>query len=304
MNISGKISNWFARCSVLTIVFLVITYLLTLTGCNKENHDYENHRSSYFRNISTEEYPDTMFTCLTYNIQLGFRGHHDPWNPDHAGGTGEHLEDLVQVIKKINPTIIALQEVPRNRHNIEIGDYIEAIAEELNMNYAFGAHGYNDPTGIYPVHGEWGNAILSKHEILGIENIEISYLNKWSKRSLLSAELKVDSNKTIHVVSIHYGLRLDEYNEGLENTLAYIETLVGPVILMGDFNPQFGIDSIRNRLREAGMQDADSGFLHGGDRIFYSEVHFLTSEIGSYYDTVNWISDHPANYCKLKANGR
>jgi endonuclease/exonuclease/phosphatase family metal-dependent hydrolase len=289
----------FSIAPLMNFICLITTASIIVSGCKKEPHDYENHRTSYYTNIRNDEYLDTIFTCLTYNIQLGFKAHHDPWNADQVGGTNENLTSLVEVIKKIDPSIIALQEVPRNRHNTEIKVYIEELARRLNMNYAFGSHGFNDPTGIYPVHGEWGNGILSKYQILNIENIEISYLDKWRKRSLLSAELKVNGNKNIHVITIHYGLTLDEYNSGLENTKAYIDFLQGPVILAGDFNPQFGVRELRDEMEKIEMADADSGFLHGGDRIYYSGTHFTFESLGHYYDTVNWTTDHPANYCTL-----
>lgn len=280
----------------------IILIVLILNSCYKEPHDYENHRTSYFKNVSNYTGKDSMLTCLTFNIQLGFNAYQDPWDADEIGGTQQQLDNLVQIIEHIDPIIIALQEVPRNRYNTEIKYYIEAIAERLDMNFSFGSYGYNDPEGIWPIHGEWGNAILSKYEILGIKNIEVSYVDKWGKRSILDALLKLNDTLSIHVISVHYGRRLNEYNDGLRNTKDYIKTITGPVILMGDFNPQFGPELLSNDLQQSGLSCSDAYSVHGGDMIFYSKKDFTIDNIGSYYDTINWTSDHPANYSTLKLN--
>lgn len=278
---------------------LIIWIILILHSCSKEPYDYENDRSTYYKNIITNYKSDSSLTCLTYNIQLGFKSFQDPWNADEVGGTKEQLDNLASIIDSINPMLIALQEVPRNRYNTVIKDYIESLSEKLDMNYAFGSHGYNDPEGIYPVHGEWGNAILSKYEILEINNIEVSYIDKWRKRSILDVRLKINDTLSIHVISLHYGLSSSEYNEGIENTIKHIKTISEPIVLMGDFNPQFGLPPLWDELSELGLIDTDSTFLHGGDRIFYSETDFNLDYIDMLYDTINWTSDHPANFSKL-----
>lgn len=277
----------------------MILIILLLHSCSQEPYDYENDRTTYYNNLSINNISDSLIICLTYNIQLGFKANQNPWNVDEMGGTTEQLDNLIRIIDSINPTIIALQEVPRNRYNTEIKDYIKAISERLQMNYAFGSHGYNDAEGIYPIHGEWGNAILSKYEILELKNIEVSYVDKWRKRSILDARLKIN-NTSIHVITLHYGLTANEFNEGLENTKGYFQTINEPIILMGDFNPLFGINQLSNEFQESGLVDSDSTILHGGDRIFYTVRDFTLENIGSIYDTINWTSDHPANFCKLK----
>ncbi|MBT6834646.1 MAG: hypothetical protein HOA61_01260 [Bacteroidetes bacterium] len=278
----------------------LIWLIILLQACSKDPYDYENDRSSYFENGVTNYQSDSEMICLTYNIQLGFKAFQDPWNADEVGGTNEQLDNIVQIIDSINPVIIALQEVPLNRYNTAIEDYVEALADKLHMNFAFGSHGYNDPMGIYPVHGEWGNAILSKYEIIEINNIQVSYLNKWAKRSILDVRLKINDSLAIHVISLHFGLTSTEYNNGLINTINYLKTISEPCILMGDFNPQFGLFQLAESLDVIGLKDSDSTFLHAGDRIFYSEANFSVGQIGSLYDTINWTSDHPANFSHLK----
>ncbi len=137
---------------------------ILLLSCNKtqDPFDYENERTSYFKNIREQSYEDSIISCVTYNIQLGFKAGQDPWQKDVIGASAAQIQNITDLLKRINPDIVALQEVPRNRYNTEVKDFLEKLAAEMNMNYAFGSHGFNDPNGIYPVYGEWGTAILTK----------------------------------------------------------------------------------------------------------------------------------------------
>jgi endonuclease/exonuclease/phosphatase family metal-dependent hydrolase len=278
-------------------IFYITILLLLLQACKKEPHDYDNHRTSYFENINNQIFNDSVITCLTYNIQLGFKANQSPWDADQIGGDHEHIQNIVDIINHIDPDIIALQEVPRNRSNTVIKNFIEELATLLQMNYAFGAHGYNDV--IYPMDGEWGNAILTKFHIIEIHNIEVIYVDTWKKRSILDTWLKINDSINIHSISLHYGNVLSEFEDGIRNTKNYIQNLTDPIILMGDYNPQFGTIDLIKRFESEDLADPDSTFLHGGDRILFSNYFFYPLEAGKRYDTINWTSDHPANFCTL-----
>jgi endonuclease/exonuclease/phosphatase family metal-dependent hydrolase len=262
-------------------------------SCKKEEIDYEHSRSSYFINIKEGPYNDTAITCITFNIHLGFRAYQDPWNKDETGADGEQVKNIARTLKKMNPDVIALQEVPLNRYNAVIKNFPEALAQELDMNYAFGSHGYNDPSGVYPVYGEWGTVILTKYKILDINNIEVEYVSKWEKRSMLDVFVEINPAMTIHVMSLHY-LPIDQ---GIPNTANYLKQISGPIILMGDFNYTGEIAD----FKKTGLLDVDSTYKNNWiDRIFYSDSYFQCTEFGGIPDSLWWISDHPANYGILK----
>ena len=100
----------------------IILLALLLISCEKEPYDYETYRTSYFKNIAISNYNDSTIICVTYNIQLGFNAFSDPWDQSLIGATEEKLKNITNVLKQIDPDIIALQEVPRNRYNTEIKD--------------------------------------------------------------------------------------------------------------------------------------------------------------------------------------
>lgn len=277
-----------------TLVLLAYVLLL-VTSCKKEETDYENNRTSFFRNINDSACSDSIIMCVTYNIQLGFSADKNPWNKDAYGADNEQIKKISEYVKKVNPDIIALQEVPRNRSNALVKNFIEELASKLNMNYAFGSHGYNDPYGIYPVVGEWGTAILTKYRIVGIHDEQVEYVSIWEKRSLLDVELEASGKRRFHAISLHY-LPSDQ---GIPNTARYISGLNSAVICMGDFNMVGEIPA----FRDLGLKDSDSTYSnHGIDRIFYSAGKFSCKGLGTIADSMPGISDHLANFALLKTN--
>lgn len=276
--------------SIINLFFI----LFLLPSCNKNHdpYDYENERTSYFKNIHEQTYEDSIIVCVTYNIQLGFKANQDPWQKDIIGANEEQIQNIADVLKQINPDIIALQEVPRNRYNAKVKDFLEKLAIKMNMNYAYGSHGFNDPNGIYPVYGEWGTAILTKYKILDISNVQIEYVDKWQKRSLLRAKIKINNSDILHTVSLHYLL----IQGGITNTANYLKQIHEPIILMGDFNYTGEIPE----FNELGLNDVDLTYEKNWiDRIFYSKNYFKFLEFGSLSDTIG-VSDHSANYGIIK----
>lgn len=284
------------RCCIYGFILLMVLG----PACTREPHDYEHHRTSYFRNIHDSSYNDSILVCATFNIQLGFPATKNPWDKNISGADRVQVERIAAMVRQVDADIVALQEVPRNRYNAVIKDFIEKLATRLNMNYAFGAHGYNDPEGIYPVHGEWGNAILSKYRIEGIENTEVSYVDQWQKRSILCTLLEINGSFRLNAISYHYDNGLGEMNEAIGNTKLYLSRLSDPVIMMGDSNYQWAVDEYYLEFDEAGLADADSTYLTGIDRILFSRNAFQCLGAASWYDTINFTSDHPLNSCLLK----
>lgn len=273
--------------------------IIILISCDKNLPDYAHHRTAYFKNLHEQNFSDTTLVCATFNIQLGFPATKDPWNSALTGADSLQIEHIAAMIRQVDADVVALQEVPRNRYNAVIKDFIEQLATRLDMNYAFGAHGYNDPTGIYPVHGEWGNAILSKYTITGIENIEVSVVDQWQKRSILSARLKLNDSFSLNAISLHYDNGLGEMNEAIANTRIYLRQLNEPVVLMGDSNYQWEVEKYYTEFEGEGLADADSSSLTGIDRILFTKISFHCQQVNSWYDTIFYTSDHPLNWCRL-----
>jgi endonuclease/exonuclease/phosphatase family metal-dependent hydrolase len=263
-------------------------------SCKDDQPDY-TQRASYFKNIIEGSVADSLIRVVSLNIQLGFTATQDPWNKDVFGGSRAHIDSLASHLRRIHPDIICLQEVPRNRYNTVVKDFIETLAAELNMNYAFGAHGYNDPTGIVPVHGEWGNAILTKFKILNIENRENEYNSVWERRSILLASV-LASKDTLEVYSLHF----IPTNQAVPNALTFFNQKKDKKqIIAGDFNMNFVNDLELAGYRDIFNSDSTGTLLYSIDKIFVSDQYFSYGKTGIISGNPE-ISDHPAVYCYLK----
>jgi endonuclease/exonuclease/phosphatase family metal-dependent hydrolase len=145
------------------------------------------------------------------------------WNIHNGVGIDDQydIDRISSVIKTQNPDIIGLQEVEE--------DMAAYIADELDMEYIFGAD-YDD---------DEGNAILSKYPIEDVQNL---YLSPDNARSLIRAEIIIDSEKWYFFIT-HLSLRPTEDN--LRQTKQILSKVLKGysrrVVLIGDFN--FGPDS-------------------------------------------------------------
>jgi endonuclease/exonuclease/phosphatase family metal-dependent hydrolase len=270
---------------------LIIFLLTTLFSCKKDP-PVEGTKYSYFKNYFYNSYQDSSVTVLIYNVQLGFTSSQDPWDKNQIGATPNHIYDIAEIIRQVNPSIILLQEVPINRSNIKVKHFIEALADSLKMNFAYGGDGPNDPYGVWPVKGIWGNATLSKFPIMEIENIEVYNDSKWKRRSVLRAEIKFNDNLIINVYNLHHSGT--DGNE-MANTKKFIDASKFPIIAGGDFNRGYGNFEL-NLL--SGLQDIFKNNINGIDRIYssFNDTIFQTGTISG----SNIVSDHWAYFAKVK----
>lgn len=269
------------------------TVLLLTFSCKKDQTDH-SHRTRFFKNITTPALPfDSLLTVVIYNIQLGFPVGQDPWDPTIVGCTPDHLDSLFMVMQELDPDIILLQEVPHNRPNTVIRDFTQLMAEKLNMNYAFGSHGYNEAYTGRVITGEWGNAIFSKYPITEIENRETFYLDKWVRRSTLKAVLDLGNNIKTDVFSLHH---LPSGDDEMDATAQFIDESANPVIVGGDFNRGFGHPEFDKLM----LQNTFAGAIPFIDRI-YTSTNFDSLSIGI-IEKSKGISDHWAFYADLKYN--
>ncbi len=288
---------------VTPIVFLA---LLLFHGCLVLGLEpsYEE-RTSYVVNQfpNNDSNADTILTCISYNIQCGFPANMSPWTASDIGATKKHIQSLAQHIKTLNPDIVCLQEVARNRSNMEVKNLLEELAKELNMNYAFGAHGYNDATGVEPVQGEWGNAVLSRFTIESMENVEVERIDVWQRRSILSVIVK-NGNKRIAVSSLHF-IPTDNSEslaaQHFSNTSSAYNSL--PRIIAGDFNmgevPKFAALGLSDALALAEPSTDDTAI----DKILFSTTNFILLQAGEHTkgfgDPTDTLSDHRAVFAVL-----
>lgn len=165
---------------------------------------------------------DTL-RILTYNV------HH--CNP--PGKTIIDVPAIVNVVRKSNASIVALQEIDVNnsRSGKEL-DQAAAIAKECGMYFCFGK-------AIDFAGGAYGVAILAKYPISEVETMLLSKNAdpKTEQRVLLTARLAIGKNKFIRFASTHLDV-VNEANRGqqVNEIIKKMDNDSLPFIIGGDFN--------------------------------------------------------------------
>jgi len=159
---------------------------------------------------------------MTYNIR-------------HAYGADkvQDLNRVVKVISEISPDVLILNEVDEG--NLRSLGVFQAkyIAKELGMKYVFGAtEGRKD----------YGNAVLSKYEIMESETFDLPQ-PKWMKavtRGCVRVRVEVEG-QLLDVYGTHLGLGgFQEIQKELGAIYdKYLEYGI-PSVIAGDFNLEYG----------------------------------------------------------------
>ena len=211
---------------------------------------------------------------LTYNIQQGYS----------EDGRKNHLGQL-ELIREIDPDVIALQESDTNRISGGNSDIVRTFADHLNL------YSYYGPK---VVPGTFGIALLSKYPI---QNPRTFYMySEGEQTATIWAQITV-GDQTFNLFVTHLG------NDGpivqQQAILKEVDALPN-VIAMGDFN--FRPDTEQYRLTRTILEDAwllkwpsgvdDQGF-NPTDRIDHVFVSRGINIAEARY-IVSPASDHPA----------
>jgi endonuclease/exonuclease/phosphatase family metal-dependent hydrolase len=165
--------------------------------------------------MKAENPADAIVSIMSYNI--------------HNGTGRDGIRDygrIAQVIKEIDPDIVALQEVDSvNARNGNLNGAAE-IANAAGMHWTFGASLKNFRGGSY------GNAILSKEKPLSYKNIPLESPND-EDRALLIAEFK-----DYYFCCAHLSLNDTDREESCVTILNEMRKLPSKklIFLCGDFN--------------------------------------------------------------------
>ena len=159
-----------------------------------------------------EEPAEGVIRILTYNIRncIGMDGKTD-------------FDRVADVIKAINPHVVALQEVDSVTRRMDDADVLKILAEKTGMYYRYGP-------AISFQGGKYGNGVLSKEKPFGYSYIPLP--GRQERRSLLKVEFDD---------FILYGTHLNNrYAGDRHGSVMIIDYEVKgsgkPVILAGDIN--------------------------------------------------------------------
>jgi endonuclease/exonuclease/phosphatase family metal-dependent hydrolase len=208
-------------------------------------------------------------------------------------GCTKRLDRVVSAIRSVDPDVVGLQEVD--------SAHVAELAAALDMNYAYSPH---NPSG----YGRWwGNAVLTKFEILDSEVTSVGGSGSIN-RSVVTAVALINDHRTA-LVSVHTDHRLHS-ESSITSILDHVESLALPTILIGDFN-MAPLDSRTSLItKTAGFIDTAAAVntgqamgTFGGHRIDYifaqaSSFEVLDASVVA--PKHHNASDHLAYYTKLR----
>jgi endonuclease/exonuclease/phosphatase family metal-dependent hydrolase len=154
----------------------------------------------------------------SYNVHrcVGRDGRHDPGR-------------VAKVIEELQADVIALQEVDYRYHIRRGVDQLRFLAEATGLESVWGPVLYG------PRSGEYGNGLLTRHEVLAVRGIDLS-VPRHQRRGALDVDLSVHGTR-VRVVAAHLGLGLNERQTQVRRLLQALHDHDGaPLVLLGDFN--------------------------------------------------------------------
>jgi endonuclease/exonuclease/phosphatase family metal-dependent hydrolase len=139
------------------------------------------------------------------------------------------LHRIAEVIAETGADIVGLQEVVRGAGGGQ-ADQAAFLASRLGMELVMGV---TRPHGA----GTYGNAVLTRLSVTGTARCDLSWRAR-EPRGCLRVDLTV-SGSSVHVFNCHLGLAVRERRDQLDLLAGFIRRsagLIGPRVLMGDFN--------------------------------------------------------------------
>ena len=165
-----------------------------------------------------EEAAEQTLRIVSYNIRHG-----------EGSDSKLDLERTAEVIKRLAPDIVGLQEVDDRVGRTGNVNQPDRLAQLTSMNAAFGSF-------MALQGGEYGLAILTKFPIKRSESIRLPRGNE--PRVALAVEVQLPNGESLMVINVHFdwvdddGYRFEQAKVVAE----YLKTLKLPYVLLGDFN--------------------------------------------------------------------
>ena len=158
-------------------------------------------------------------TVASYNIHIGIGrdGHFAP-------------SRIASVLQELHAEVIALQEVQLGPRSFNMFEYLRT---------ATGLQGVARAALVHPVHGEYGNALLTRHRIVSADAVDLSVAGH-EPRSAIDVMLDCDG-APLRVVATHLGLNPAERRVQVRRLLDAIDAsaVEAPTLLAGDVNEWF-----------------------------------------------------------------
>ena len=149
------------------------------------------------------------------------------------------LPELREAVRSVGADVVFLQEVtganakhPDKFDNYPETPHYEFLADSIWPQFAYGRNA------VY-THGDHGNAIMSKFEIVRFKNHDVS-LSGPERRGLLHCELQIPGRPVnVHAICVHLSLTESHRTQQMDMLCDLVRADIppaAPLIVAGDFN--------------------------------------------------------------------
>ena len=160
-------------------------------------------------------------------------------------------ERIVQVLRKVEADIVALQEVVSVEAGSREKHQARFIAEELELEYCSGENRKHKG-------GAYGNIVLSRFPLIESVNYDLSVPGR-ERRGCLRADVNLNGAGLLHVFNVHLGTayleRRHQARKLIDGAILRNEELEGRRVMLGDFNEW--TRGLTTRLLSAHLKSAD-----------------------------------------------
>ena len=265
-------------CLAVIAVLLVLPSIIPsqnkATSAQADNGEHARENSTLFESGEARKLrkpaSTAEFRVVSYNIR---------WR------SGEDLKKLIKLFREDseigNATVLALQEVDRNKERSGKTNTAKLLAEELGLYYAWAA----PPTAKPNAEEETGVALLSVYPLSKVCRIVLPHEGPNRRRRVaLGASIQM-GNFEVRVYSAHAETRIS-MEKKLEQMNALLVDLKqhapnSPVVIMGDLNTWQG-DAARKTIKL--FTDAGFATPFGSQKTFLRKVFFVPIDL-----RLDWI---------------
>jgi endonuclease/exonuclease/phosphatase family metal-dependent hydrolase len=150
------------------------------------------------------------------------------------------LARITETIARINPSIVALQEVDSRRGLPDGRSAFEVLRE------AVGGYGI-EAKSIVTADGDYGQMLIGRWPFGKTIIHDISHGDREPRRAI-ETELTLPAG-TLRIIATHFGLSLVERREQARSLVAIARRHPTTTVMLGDFNEWFWPGSLRDALR-------------------------------------------------------
>ena len=233
---------------ILIIAFVIFFFWASSSTLNESEYSKleTNNHETFIENDST-------FSILTYNIGYlsGMTNNRPIAKPREL--FDENLEKVLAEIKKVNPTIIAFQEIDYNASRSYHINQQNEIAK-LGYNYVAKAVNWDEtyvPFPYFPIDMHFGEVVsgqsilskhpLKKHKRIVLERVadapfyrDAFYIERLAQVATVTLNSKEIILINVHLEAFDKPTRVNQFQEVLALFNSYKDKY--PTILLGDFN--------------------------------------------------------------------